>query len=161
MEEDLKIIKVEYLSNHWSVFLQILNLSFIILIISSRLMKGSDSRNQGTGTQPFRAECRFLGASSQNPSLIYYYIPIEKYTFWLGTLLGIFWILSHFPYFLHAFSKMDLKSEFFHFFQTICFWKAETKLEMNLLKFLGSEVIWGRERSSKVKFENGQNLDMW
>ena len=33
MEEDLKIIKVEYLSNHWSVFLQILNISFIILII--------------------------------------------------------------------------------------------------------------------------------
>ena len=38
---------------------------------SSRLMKGSDSRNQGTGTQPFRAECRFLGASSQNLSLIH------------------------------------------------------------------------------------------
>ena len=46
---------------------------------SSRLMEGSNPRNQGTGTQPFRAECRFLGASSQNPPLIYYYIPIEKY----------------------------------------------------------------------------------
>ena len=32
---------------------------------------------------------------------------------------------------------------------------------MNLFKFLGSEVIWGRERSLKVKFENEQNLDMW
>ena len=39
---------------------------------------------------------------------------------------------------------------FFYFFQTICFWKAETKLGMNLLEFLGSDVIWGRERSSKV-----------
>ena len=37
--------------------------------------------------------------------------------------------------------KMDLKSEFFDFFQPICFWKAETKLEMNRLEFLGSEVI--------------------
>ena len=40
-----------------------------------------------------------------------------------------------------SYLKMDLKIEFFHFFQTICFWKAETKLEMNLFKFLGSEVI--------------------
>ena len=31
--------------------------------------------------------------------------------------------------------------DFFDFFQTVCFWKAETKLEMNLLNFLGSEVI--------------------
>jgi hypothetical protein len=30
---------------------------------------------------------------------------------------------------------------FFYFFQTICFWKAETELEMDLLEFLGSEVI--------------------
>ncbi len=56
---------------------------------------------------------------------------------------------------------MNLKSEFFDFFQTLCFWKAETKLEMNQLDLLGSEVIWGRERSSKVNIENGQNLDMW
>ena len=27
MEDDLKILEVEYLSNHWSDFLQILNLS--------------------------------------------------------------------------------------------------------------------------------------
>ena len=27
MEDDLKILKVEYLSNHWSEFTQILNLS--------------------------------------------------------------------------------------------------------------------------------------
>ena len=40
-----------------------------------------------------------------------------------------------------SYLKMDLKSEIFHFFQTICFWKAETKLEMNVLEFLGSEVI--------------------
>ena len=40
-----------------------------------------------------------------------------------------------------AYMKMDLKSDFFYFFQPICFWKAETKLEMNLLEFLGSEVI--------------------
>jgi hypothetical protein len=31
--------------------------------------------------------------------------------------------------------------DFFDFFQTICFWKAETELEMDLLEFLGSEVI--------------------
>ena len=40
-----------------------------------------------------------------------------------------------------SYLKMDLKSEFFDFFQTLCFWKAETKLEMNVLEFLGSEVI--------------------
>ena len=40
-----------------------------------------------------------------------------------------------------SYLKMDLKSEFFDFFQPICFWKAETKLEMNLLEFLRSEVI--------------------
>ena len=56
---------------------------------------------------------------------------------------------------------MALKNDFFDFFQTVCFWKAEIELEMDLLEFLGSEVIWARERSWKVKFENGQNLDMW
>ena len=40
-----------------------------------------------------------------------------------------------------SYLKMDLKSDFFDFFQPICFWKAETKLQMNLLEFLGSEVI--------------------
>ena len=40
-----------------------------------------------------------------------------------------------------SYMKMDLKSEFFDFFQPICFWKAETKLVMNLLEFLRSEVI--------------------
>ena len=40
-----------------------------------------------------------------------------------------------------SYLKMDLKSEFFDFFQTLCFWKAETKLGINLLEFLGSEVI--------------------
>ena len=40
-----------------------------------------------------------------------------------------------------SYLKMDLKNDFFDFFQPICFWKAETKLEMNLLEFLGSEVI--------------------
>ena len=39
-----------------------------------------------------------------------------------------------------------------NFFQTICFWKAETELEMELLEFLGSEVSLARERSSEVKF---------
>ena len=47
---------------------------------------------------------------------------------------------------------------FFYFFQIICFWKAETKLRMNQLEFLRSEVIWGRERSSKVKVQNGKNF---
>ena len=56
---------------------------------------------------------------------------------------------------------MALKNDFFDFFQTVCFWNAEIKLEMNLLEFLGSEVIWACERSSKVKFENQQNLDMY
>ena len=40
-----------------------------------------------------------------------------------------------------SYLKMDLKSDFFDFFQPICFWKAETKLEMILLEILGSEVI--------------------
>jgi hypothetical protein len=35
-----------------------------------------------------------------------------------------------------------LSSACFYFFQTICFWKAEIELEINLLEFLGSEVIW-------------------
>ena len=47
---------------------------------------------------------------------------------------------------------------FFDFFQTICFWKAETELEINLLEFLGSKVIWARERSSKVSRSNFCNL---
>jgi hypothetical protein len=59
-----------------------------------------------------------------------------------------------------SYLKMALKNEFFDFFQTVCFWKAETELEIDLLDFLGSEVIWARERSLEVKFENGQNLDM-
>ena len=42
---------------------------------------------------------------------------------------------------LSSYMKMDLKSEFFDFFQPMCFWKAETKLVMNLLEFLGFEVI--------------------
>ena len=37
--------------------------------------------------------------------------------------------------------KMDLKSDFFDFFQTICFCKAESLSFKNLLEFLGSEVI--------------------
>ena len=32
---------------------------------------------------------------------------------------------------MSSYLKMDLKSDFFDFFQPICFWKAETKLEMN------------------------------
>ena len=64
-------------------------------------------------------------------------------------LLLFFGLEGHFsPW--SSYLKMDLKSEFFDFFQPICFWKAETKLVMNLLEFLRSEVIWDRERSSKV-----------
>ena len=55
---------------------------------------------------------------------------------------------------------MDLKSDFFDFFQTICFWKAETKLEMNLLKFFGSEVTRGHYRSLEVVRGQMLNLDM-
>ena len=40
-----------------------------------------------------------------------------------------------------SYLKMALKNEFFDFFQTVCFWKADTELEMDLLEFLGSEVI--------------------
>ena len=40
-----------------------------------------------------------------------------------------------------SYLKMDFKNDFFDFFQPICFWKAETKLEMHLLDFLGSKVI--------------------
>ena len=49
-------------------------------------------------------------------------------------------VLGHFSP-RRAYLKMDLKSEFFDFFEAIGFWKAETKLEMNVLEFLGSEVI--------------------
>jgi hypothetical protein len=50
--------------------------------------------------------------------------------------------------------KKALKTDFFfYFFQTICFWKAETELVITLLEFLGSEVIHGRERLLEVKFQ--------
>ena len=53
---------------------------------------------------------------------------------------GEFCFLGHFgPW--RSYLKMGLKNDFFDFFQTVCFWKAETKLEMDLLNFLGSEVI--------------------
>ena len=52
----------------------------------------------------------------------------------------LFFVSVHFSP-RRSYLKMDLKSEFFDFFQTLCFWKAETKLGMNLLEFLGSEVI--------------------
>ena len=54
--------------------------------------------------------------------------------------IGSFLVSGHFSP-RRSYLKMDLKSEFFHFFQTLCFWKAETKLEMNVLEFLGSKVI--------------------
>ena len=46
-----------------------------------------------------------------------------------------------FTFFWRSYLKMALKNDFFYFFQPLCFWKAETKLEMDLLEFLGSEVI--------------------
>ena len=49
-------------------------------------------------------------------------------------------VLGHFgPW--RSYLKMALKNDFFDFFQTVCFWKAEIELEMDLLEFLGSEVI--------------------
>ena len=53
---------------------------------------------------------------------------------------GLFFVSVHFSP-RRSYLKMDLKSEIFHFFQPLCIWKAETKLEMNVLEFLGSEVI--------------------
>ena len=49
-------------------------------------------------------------------------------------------VLGHFSPRI-SYLKIALKSDFFDFFQTICFWKAETELEINLFEFLGSEVI--------------------
>jgi hypothetical protein len=49
-------------------------------------------------------------------------------------------IFGHFgPW--RSYLKMALKNDFFDFFQPLCFWKAEIELEINLLEFLGSEVI--------------------
>ena len=49
-------------------------------------------------------------------------------------------VLGHFgPW--SSYLKMALKNDFFDFFQTVCFWKAETELEMDLLEFLGSKII--------------------
>ena len=56
------------------------------------------------------------------------------------TLEGEFCFWAHFSP-RSSYLKIALKSEFFDFFQTICFWKAETELEMDLLEFLGSKVI--------------------
>ena len=56
------------------------------------------------------------------------------------TLEGEFCFWAHFSP-RSSYFKIALKSDFFYFFQTICFWKAETELEINLLEFLGSEVI--------------------
>ena len=36
---------------------------------------------------------------------------------------------------------LDLKSEFFDIFQLIWFWKAENRLQINLLEFFRSELI--------------------
>ncbi len=56
------------------------------------------------------------------------------------TLEGEFCFWAHFSP-RNSYLKIALKMIFFDFFQTICFWKAETELEMDLLDFLGSEVI--------------------
>ena len=55
-------------------------------------------------------------------------------------LLLFFGLEGHFSSW-SSYLKMDLKSEFFDFFQPICFWKVETKLVMNRLELLGSKVI--------------------
>ena len=60
--------------------------------------------------------------------------------FLLPPFFGLFFVSVHFSP-RRSYFKIDLKSEFSDFFQTIHFCKAETKLGMNLLEFLGSEVI--------------------
>ena len=49
---------------------------------------------------------------------------------------------------------MALKIEFFDFLQMLCFENAEVVSVSDLPKFFRSEVVGGRERSSKVKFQN-------
>jgi predicted translin family RNA/ssDNA-binding protein len=39
MEDDLKILKIEYLSNHWSDLIQILNLSYVEQTKVYRILK--------------------------------------------------------------------------------------------------------------------------
>ena len=73
---------------------------------------------------------------------------------------GILGHLGHFAYFLLIFSKMDLKTQKFDPHKIIYFWKAEVVPFSDIPKIFKSEVIWGHERSSKVNFENEQNLDM-
>ena len=50
--------------------------------------------------------------------------------------------------------KMDLKSDFFDLFQTICFWKAESLCFKNLLEFLGYEVK--REKNQLALRKSGE-----
>ena len=55
-------------------------------------------------------------------------------------VLFIFLVSGHFSP-RRSYFKMDLQREFFDFFQIMFLWKAETKMELNLLKFFVSEVI--------------------
>ena len=56
---------------------------------------------------PHRTRCHFLIPWAWNM-----FLEISKpLHFWLGTLLELFSDLGHFPYFSHAFSKMDFKSK--------------------------------------------------
>ena len=59
MEEDIKILKVEYLSNHWSDFAQILNLSLCDQIKIENYINKDDHAWKMTlnGRQPQNIDC--------------------------------------------------------------------------------------------------------
>ena len=114
-------------------------------------------------TIPHHPSCSSI-TIPHHPSQSRWGMVIEEHEGWWGmvkrSLWGIVLVSGHFSP-RRSYVKINLKSENFDFFQTLCFWKAESKLGMYLLEFLGSEVIRGRERSSKVKFENLQNLSCY
>ena len=56
------------------------------------------------------------------------------------SLLGLILVFGHLSP-RSSYLKMALKSENSDFFEAVSFWKAETKLGINLLEFLGFEVI--------------------
>ena len=56
------------------------------------------------------------------------------------TICICFWALGSFQPLEHVLENGP-ENGFFYFIQIICFWKAETKLGMNQLEFLGSWVI--------------------
>ena len=100
------------------------------------------------GTEEPAPSHKWLGANS--PDFIYFCLILYKELF-LFTLFAPF---DLYQVYSEAILKLVHQNpNFFTSWHDIYQWKAESLCFKNLLEFLWSEVIWGRERSSKVNFE--------